>query len=250
MSLVPRPSGRRFSSVTAFRNSASRSCSYTAPTSSSVSGAFSPVANWATASSLSSSSPASRCALSGLRSFARSRCRRKVVTAPRRAGSGTAVTYSIFGLPEARWRSICASDLLDALLRERESLNEEVLGDLVRAGLHHHDRVARAGDDEVELALEHLLDRRVERELAVHRADANAADRSLERSVRERQRRRRRVHGKDVVVVFLIRGPGGDDDLNVVAEALWKERADRAVGQARGKDPLLRRTALAAREGA
>src|SRR6266446_1937591 len=34
------------------------------------------------------------------------------------------------------------------------------------------------------------------------------------------------------------------------AEALWKERADRAVGEARGEDALLRRTALAARERA
>ena len=142
------------------------------------------------------------------------------------------------------------ADLLDAFLREPESLDQEVFADLLRPGLHHHDRVARARDDEVEGALLHLLDGRVEGELAIHRADANAADGSLERSVRDGQRGGRRVHRKDVVVVLLIGRPGRDDDLDVVSEALRKERPDRPIGETRGEDALLRGTAFAARERA
>ena len=112
------------------------------------------------------------------------------------------------------------ADLANALLRQGERLDEEFLGDLPRAGFHHHDRVARAGDDEVEVALQHLLDRRVQGELTVHRADPNTADRPFERSVREAERGRRRVHGEDVVIVFLVGRPRGHDDLHVVAEAL------------------------------
>src|SRR5205807_1546969 len=122
---------------------------------------------------------------------------------------------------------------LDALLRERASVNEEILGDLVRAGFHHHDRVARTRDDEVERALLHLLDRRIEGELSVHRADANASDRSLERSVRDREGGGRGVHREDVVVVLLVGGPRRNDDLHVVAEAVREQRADGAeIGRA------------------
>ena len=142
------------------------------------------------------------------------------------------------------------TDLPDAFLREADSLDEEILADLARAGLHHHDRVARARDDQIERALLHLLDRRVERELTVHRPDANTADGSLEWSVRDRERGGRRVHREDVVVVLLIGRPGRDDDLHVVAEALRKERPDRAVGQACREDAFLGGAALAARERA
>src|SRR5207248_11470504 len=81
------------------------------------------------------------------------------------------------------------AELCDALLREAEGLDERVLVDLVRAGLDHHDRVLRARDHEIELAVEHLLDRRVERELATDGADADAPDRTFERRVRDVQRR-------------------------------------------------------------
>src|SRR5207249_6251716 len=112
------------------------------------------------------------------------------------------------------------------------------------------DRVARAGDDEVERALFHLLDRRIERELPVDGPDANAADRTIERSVRDSEGGGRGVHRKDVVVVLLVGRPGRDDDLDVVSEALRKERPDRPIGETRGEDALLRGTAFAARERA
>ena len=52
-----------------------------------------------------------------------------------------------------------------------ERLEDRLLGDLVRTGLDHRQRVARADDDEVEraIALLHLRQRRVHDELAVMR---------------------------------------------------------------------------------
>ena len=103
---------------------------------------------------------------------------------------------------------LCVAELFDAFLRERERLDEEVLGHLTGTGLDHHDRVAGAGDDEVEIAFVHLLDRRVQRELAADGADADTPDRPFEGCVRDGQRRGGRVHDQYVVVVLLVGGPG------------------------------------------
>ena len=56
---------------------------------------------------------------------------------------------------------------------EQDGLGHHVLGQEVRAGLDHHDRVARAGDDQVELGLVELAVGRVDDELAADPADAN-----------------------------------------------------------------------------
>src|SRR5438093_621359 len=142
------------------------------------------------------------------------------------------------------------ADRLDTLLREREGLDERVLGHLVRTGLDHHHRVARPRDDEVEIALLELLDRRIERELAVDGPDADAADRTLKWCVRDVQRGRRGVHREDVVLILLVGRPRRNDDLDIVLEALRPQRPDRAVDKARGEDAFLRGTALAPRERA
>ena len=42
-------------------------------------------------------------------------------------------------------------DRLQGAMAEQDGLGHDVLGQEVRAGLDHHDRVARAGDDQVEL---------------------------------------------------------------------------------------------------
>src|SRR5262249_25305580 len=51
-------------------------------------------------------------------------------------------------------------------------------------------------------------------------------------------------------VVLRVRAEHGDDHLHVVAVALGEERADGAVGQARGEDGVLGRAALALDEAA
>ena len=58
-----------------------------------------------------------------------------------------------------------------------------VLGQELGARLDHHDRVARAGDDQVELRLRELAVGRVDDELAADAADAHGADRARERDL-------------------------------------------------------------------
>jgi len=142
------------------------------------------------------------------------------------------------------------AELADLCVRDLEGLEQLLLGDLRGAGLHHRQAFLRADDDEVELGVLDLGKRRVDRELAVDQADADGADRALERERRDHQRRRGAVDAEDVV--------GGDevgrerraDDLHLVPEALRPERPDRAVDHACGEDRLLGRAPLALEEAA
>jgi hypothetical protein len=67
---------------------------------------------------------------------------------------------------------------LEGAVAEQDGLGHHGLGQDLGPGLDHHDRLARAGDDEVEVGLGQLGHRGVDHELAVDPADAHGADRS------------------------------------------------------------------------
>ena len=134
---------------------------------------------------------------------------------------------------------------LEAAVAEHHGLQHLLLGKLLGLGLHHHDGVAGAGDHEVEGAFGHLVDHRVEHELAVDDADAGSRDRAEERQARERERRGSGDHADDVGVVLHVMRQHGDDDLRLVLEALDEQRPDRPVDEARGQRLLLRRAPFA-----
>ena len=67
---------------------------------------------------------------------------------------------------------------LERAVAEQDRLGHDGLGQELGAGLDHHDRVARAGDDQVELRLGELAVGRVDHELAADAADADGADRA------------------------------------------------------------------------
>jgi len=115
---------------------------------------------------------------------------------------------------------------------------------------HHQNRVRRAGDDEIEIAFDHLVDHRVELVFAVDVADARAADRTHEGQARNRQGGGNRDHRDDVGIVLHVVADDGDDDLRLVLEALGKERTDRTVDQARNERFLFARTAFTLEEAA
>ena len=92
------------------------------------------------------------------------------------------------------------AELLDLAVGELERLEEDVLGDLLRAGLDHRQAVHRADDDQVERALARgVRQRRVDDQRAVDPADAHGADRAEERQRRDHQRGRGPVDAQDVV---------------------------------------------------
>ncbi len=131
------------------------------------------------------------------------------------------------------------------LVAEHDGTEHYVLGKLLCLRLDHQHRVRRAGDDEVEAGILHLLERRVQLVLAADIADACRADRSHEGNAGEGQSRRGRHHGDDVGIVLEVVRQNRHDDLRVILVALDEKRADRAVDQAADERLLLRRTALA-----
>ena len=143
------------------------------------------------------------------------------------------------------------AQLDDLAVGQLERLEELLLGHLVGAGLHHRQAFLRADDDEVERALLRALGkRRVDDELAVDQADANAADRAEERHRRDHQGRGDAVDREDVVRGDHVRREDGGDALHLVAVALRPERPDRAVDHARGQDRPLGGASLALEEAA
>ena len=135
-------------------------------------------------------------------------------------------------------------------MSEQDRLGHDVLGQELGSGLDHHDRLARAGDDEIELRFGQLRNRRVDDELAVDAADADGADRPFERNVADRQGGGGGHGPEHVRIILLISGQHRDHDLDVVLVALGKQRPNRPVGQARREDGGLRRPRLALDEAA
>jgi len=66
---------------------------------------------------------------------------------------------------------------------EQDGLGHHVLGQELRAGLDHHDRVAGARDDQVELGFVELAVRGVDDELAVDPAHSDRAYGPVERNL-------------------------------------------------------------------
>ena len=77
-----------------------------------------------------------------------------------------------------------------------------------------------------------LVERRVQDVLAVRVADAGGADRAEERDAGQGQRGGAADHRDDIGIVLDVVAEDGGDDLDLVAEALGEQRADRAVDQA------------------
>ena len=114
---------------------------------------------------------------------------------------------------------------LQGAVAEQDGVGHDVLGDDRGAGLDHHDGVAGAGDDEVDVGALEVLDGRVDHELAVDAADPHGADGAQERDLADRQRARRGERAEDVDLILLIGREDRDHDLDVVLVALREERA-------------------------
>ena len=90
-------------------------------------------------------------------------------------------------------------------MTEQDRLGHDVLGQELGTRLDHHDRVARAGHDEVELRVLELGVGRIDDELALDPADAERSDGTQEWDLADRQCRRGRDRAEHVGVVLLIR---------------------------------------------
>ena len=142
-----------------------------------------------------------------------------------RAGAGLEVRRALRladGLAELL---LDVDERLEGAVTEQDGLGHDVLGQELGAGLDHHDRVAGAGHDQVELRLLDLAVGRVDDELAADPADPDGADGAGERDLADRQRGRRGDRAEDVGLVLLVGREDRDDELDVVLVALGEERA-------------------------
>ena len=130
-------------------------------------------------------------------------------------------------------------------MAEHDRAEHDVFVELLGFRFDHQHGVGGAGDDEVELGLGHLVERRVEHVFVVDEADAGGADRAHEGHARQRQRRGRSHHRHDVRIVLHVVREHGDDHLGLVAPAVDEQRTDRAVDQAGDQRFLFGRTAFA-----
>ena len=129
-------------------------------------------------------------------------------------------------------------------MAEHHGLEHLRLRQLLGLRLHHHHSVLSAGYDQVKRAFLHLVDHRIEHQLAADKADARRRNGAEERNAGKRQRGRGRNHAEDVGVIFHVVGEHGDDDLRLVLEALYEQRSDGPVDQARGQRLFLRRASF------
>ena len=135
-------------------------------------------------------------------------------------------------------------------MTELDCADHRLLRDLARSALDHHDAVLGRDHRDVDRAVAPLRVGRVDHELAVHLAHAHRAHRTVERNVRQCQRRACSVDADHVRIVFPVRGEDQDDDLGLIAEAFGEKRTHRAVDLAGGENLALARTAFALDESA
>ena len=131
-----------------------------------------------------------------------------------------------------------------------QTLDDLRLGQLERATFHHDDGFARARDGEVHVRKLELLERRIEDPGALDAPHPHRRDRAVPWHLRQRQRGRGRDYAEHVGVVLLVGRDDVDEDLHFVFEAFGEERPDGAVDDARRRDFVVGRPALALQKAA
>ena len=136
-------------------------------------------------------------------------------------------------------------DFDDLCVAEFHGGEEILFRNFVGGAFHHQEALARAGIDQIKVALFALGMRGVDHEFAVDAAHAHTTDRSHEGNVRDMEGGRGGVDRQDVGFIFAVRRKHHVVDLHVIPVAFGEERADGAVSDAGGENLLLARTCLA-----
>jgi hypothetical protein len=132
---------------------------------------------------------------------------------------------------------------------EQDRAQHDFLGQPVCLGLDHQHRVLRARHDEVQVGLRlDLGSRRVEEVLAVLVTDARGTDRRSKGNARQRDGGGGADQRGNVGIDLGVERKDRRDDLDLVVEALGKQRPQRPVDQARGERLLFGRPAFTLEE--
>ena len=109
---------------------------------------------------------------------------------------------------------------LEMPVAEHHRAEHQIFGQFPGFRFDHQHRILGAGDDEIESALRHLVELRIEHILVVDEADARCADRAHEGGARERECRRGGNHRQDVRIVLEIVRKGRYDHLGLAPPAV------------------------------
>ncbi len=134
---------------------------------------------------------------------------------------------------------------LEVPVAEHDGAQHDFFGKFLCLGFDHQHRVLGAGNHEVEVALGHLVDLRIENVFVVDEADAGGAHRPHERHAGERQGRGCRHHRYDIRIIFLIVRHACRDNLGIAAPAVREQRTNRAIHQPRHQGLAFGRAPLA-----
>jgi hypothetical protein len=138
-------------------------------------------------------------------------------------------------------------DLAMSELQRRENVG---LRDFLGAALHHDQRLARPRHDQLQVALGLLGVGGIHDPFAADATEPHGPDRTEERDLGERERRRRTEEGRQIRRVLAVVSEHGGRHLHLVAEALGKEGPNRAVDETADQDLPIREPRLALEEPA
>ena len=143
-----------------------------------------------------------------------------------------------------------ANGNLHLLVAEHHRAEHHVFRQFLGFGLHHQHRPLGARHHQIQLRGFQFLAGRVEQVLAVVVTDPGRADGAIERHAGQRHRRRGTQQRRNFRVHLIVQRHHGGDDLQLVGEAVGKQRAQRPVDQPGGQGFALGRTALAPEKAA
>ena len=158
-----------------------------------------------------------------------------------------------FGLVGAAFRHQLVDHLdgLDvAFVGQPDALQDDLFGHFNGARLDHHDGVAVAGDDHVEVSGVAALEAGVDGVVVAVPGDAARADGPLEGDLADGQRGGGGDHAQRFRRMVFVHRQHGDDHLHLVVQPLGEQRADAAVSEAGGQDGLGSGASLAPEEAA
>src|SRR5262245_15682882 len=135
-------------------------------------------------------------------------------------------------------------DRLEMPVAEHHRAQHVVLGQLFGFRFHHQHRIVGAGDDQIELALDHFVKLRVKNVVTVDDAGTCGADGAHERNAGQGERGGGRDHGNDIGIILKIVRQRGDNHLRVATPAVGEQRTHWPVNEARGQRLFLRRAAF------
>ncbi len=139
---------------------------------------------------------------------------------------------------------------LHLLVAEHHRTEHHVFRQLLGFGLHHQHRPLGARHHQIQLRGFQFLAGRVEQVLTVVVTDPGRANRAVERHAGQRYRRRGAQQRRNFRVHLIVQRHHGGDDLQLVREAVGKQRAQWPINQPGGQGFAFGWTALAPEKAA